>query len=138
MPEEIPGTKVVEVPITPPTLTAVIPPVTVTVIKDKETLPSGTVIPMPGDHPNIIQNVVTPFVAILVRAINLFLITLSGLITGGLTPAGSKLLGAPDFYHLILISAGFAVAPVGVGLIKDLITVFGKLEQKYPLGTGSI
>ena len=116
-------------------------PVTATIIGtgDASRLMSGTEAVTPDPHqPNVIVSVIQPAFAIFVRAINLFLVSLSGFVTGGLTPAGNKMLGAPDFYHLVLIGAGFAVAPVGIGLIKDLITVFGRLEQKYPLATGSI
>lgn len=133
-----PGTKIVEVP--PPT-TMALPPVPVTLIGTmKDIVPTtGTVATVASAaSPNLVVQVVTPFVAILVRAINLFLVSLSGFVTAGLTPSGSKMLGGPDFFHLIVIGAGFAIAPVGIGVIKDLITVFGKLEQQYPLATGSI
>lgn len=128
------GEKTVEAPpVVPPTI--VIPPVTLTVIGDKTSAPSGTVIQMPGSHPNIIQNVVTPIVAISVRFINTYLTMLVGLLGAGMT---TNALPASDFSHLVYKCATLSFAGAAFGFLKDLVTIFGKLEQKYPVATGSI
>lgn len=120
------------------TIPTTIEPVTVTVISgtaDGAPIPSGTVVPTPDHQPNLIVKVVTPIAAIVVRFINTFLTALLGILMGAMT---SDVIEASDFVHLVYKCAGLAVAGAGVGLIKDLITVFGKLEGKYPLATGSI
>lgn len=128
------GSKTIEVaPVPPPTV--VIPPVTLTVIGNSSTSPSGTVIQMPGNHPNYIQNVITPLTAIMIRFINTFLTTLLGILLGSMS---TGVIQGSDFIHLVIKCAGLSVAAAGVGLIKDCITIFGKLEQNFPLQTGSI
>src|SRR6266853_3408695 len=126
-----PGTKVVSEPPAP----AVIPPITLTVIGDKKDLPpSGTIIPTPDAQPNIITNVVTPLTAIFIRFLNTYLIMLVGLLGAGVT---TNALPASDFVHLVLKCATLSFSGAAFGFLKDLVTIFGKLEQKYPLSTGS-
>ncbi len=120
------------------TETTPIQPMTVTVISgtgDGAPIPSGTVMATPDHQPNLIIQVVGPIAAILVRFINTFLTALLGILMGAMT---SNVIQASDFIHLVYKCAGLAVAGAGVGLLKDLITVFGKLEGKYPLATGSV
>ncbi len=120
------------------TETTPIQPMTVTVISgtgDGAPIPSGTVVPTPDHQPNLIVNVVGPIAAILIRFINTFLTALLGILMGAMT---SNVIQASDFVHLVYKCAGLAVAGAGVGLLKDLITVFGKLEGKYPLLSGSV
>jgi hypothetical protein len=45
---------------------------------------------------------------------------------------------APDFAHLVLKCMSLAVAGAVVLSLKDLVTIFGKLEGKYPLLSGSV
>jgi len=101
-------------------------------------LTTGTVATTPDHHPNIVVNVVSPLVAIVVRFLNLFLTTLVGLVVAGMTPAGGKLLYTSDFVHLVALCASLALPGAAIGFGKDLITVFSRLEQKYPLLTGSV
>lgn len=98
-------------------------------------LPSnGTVLPTPGSQqPNVIVQVVSPIMVLLIRFITAYLTNLTGLISAGLTPAGGKLLYTSDFYHLVLTCASLALAGPGLGLLRDLLTIFSKLEAKYPL-----
>ncbi len=113
-------------------------PVTVTVVAsaDASRLQQGTVATTPGIHaPNIIVSVVPPILAVAIRFANAFLTALLGILTGAMA---SDIIPASDFLHLVYKCAGLAVAGAGVGLIKDLITIFGRLEQKNPLLTGSV
>lgn len=106
---------------------------------DGSKLESGAEAVTPGSHePNIVVTVVTPVFAILIRFINAYLTTFVGLVTAGMTPAGGKILYTADFYHLVLTCASLALAGPSLALFKDLVTVFGKLEQKFPLLTGSV
>lgn len=113
-------------------------PVVVAVIGtgDGAKLATGEVAITQGQHlPNVIINVVSPIGAVLIRFANTFLTTLLGLILGALA---SNIIPASDFLHLIIKCAGLSIAGAGVGLIKDCITILGKLEQKFPLLTGSV
>lgn len=124
------------------TRTSQIEPVPVSIIAQGENanhpLMSGITAVTPDHLPNIVITLVAPLMAVLVRFVNQFLTTLVGLVGAGMTPAGSHLLQAKDFYHLVLTCASLAVAGAGFGLLKDLVTIFGKLEGKYPLLTGSV
>lgn len=116
-------------------------PVQVAVIGtgDGRRLASGTEAITDGAHePNIVVTVVQPIAAITIRFVNVFLVQLVGLLIAGMTPAGAKLLYTTDFFHLLLTCASLAVPGAALGFFKDLVTVFGKLEQKYPLLTGNV
>lgn len=119
-----------------------IPPVMVTVIGGTgdggAPLTNGTVATTPDHQPNVITNVIQPAVAIAVRFGNVFGTTLVGLVVAGMTPSGGKLLYTSDFYHLVLTCASLALPAAALGLLKDLVTIFGRLEGKYPLLTGSV
>jgi hypothetical protein len=119
-----------------------LPPVAVTVIGGTgdggAPLTSGTIATTPDHQPNLVTTVITPIAAIVVRFVNQFLTSLVGLVMAGMTPAGGRVLQADDFLHLVLTCAGLSVAGAGLGLLKDLVTIFGRLEGKYPLLTGSV
>jgi hypothetical protein len=135
-------------PLAAPVLAPVITPVEVTVIGTQGTalatpsapapLTTGTIATTPDHQPNIVVNVVSPLVAILVRFLNLYLTTLVGLVSAAMTPAGGKLLYTSDFAHMVLVCASLALPGAAIGFGKDLITVFSRLEQSYPLLTGSV
>ncbi len=120
------------------TAEGLVPPVTVTLIGTKnDDIPApGTVAITPKDsQPNLIVNVVTPVAAIFIRFANAYLTTLIGLVTAGMA---TDIIPATDFVSLVIECAKLSLAGPGLSFGKDLITVFGKLEQKYPLLTGSI
>lgn len=96
---------------------------------------AGTIAVTPGQQPNVLINIVTPLMALGVRFANVFLTGLLGILTGAMA---TNVIQASDFLHLVYKCAGLAIAGAGMGLIKDLVTIFGKLEQKNPLLTGSI
>lgn len=98
---------------------------------------SGTVARTSAGQPNLLVNVVTPAVAIAVRAANAWLTTFAGLLTAAGIGVGSGAIGA-DFGTVLYGSAISAAVVAGLETIKNLITIFGKLENKYPLATGSI
>lgn len=113
-------------------------PVTVAIIGtgDGGKLPNGSIATTEGTHePNLIVQVITPVMAILVRLVNTYITILVGLVAAGMT---SNVIPAADFGHLVLKCAGLAVAGAAFGFLKDLVTVFGRLETKYPLLTGSV
>ena len=120
------------------TVTEVMPPVSVTVIGTGDGLVKGAKATTPPDQPNIVVNVVKPVVAISVRFGYLFLTTLVGLLVAGMTPAGGKLLYTTDFAHMLATCANLSLPVAGLGFLKDVITILGKLEGKYPLLTGGV
>lgn len=103
---------------------------------DASKLPSGTLAITPGAHqPDVVTHVVQPFVAIMIRFANAYLTMLVGLVSAGMA---TDIIPAADFLHLVASCAKLSLAGAGLGMLKDFVTVFGKLEQKYPLQTGNI
>jgi hypothetical protein len=103
-------------------------------------IPSGTTVmaQTPDHHPDLVVTFITPALAILVRFINTFLVQFVGLLVAAMTPAGGHLLYTSDFFHAVMVCANLALPGAGLGLAKDLVTIFGRLEGKYPLLTGSV
>jgi hypothetical protein len=113
-------------------------PVTVSVIStgDNSRLPTGTEAETPGAHqPNLVVQVVGPLMAISIRFVNVFLTSLLGILTGAMA---TDVIQADDFMHLLYKCAGLSVAGAVVGLLKDCITIFSRLEQKNPLISGNV
>jgi hypothetical protein len=129
-----------------PAIAPSIPPVEVTVIDGTGNggapLQSGTVLQTPDHQPNVIVNVVTPLVAIVVRVAFMFAKSMLGFMTIAMIPPGSnqvlQAIHGMDTWHLVVTSAGLAIAPTVYDFAQSLVTVLGKLEQKYPLMTGSV
>lgn len=120
------------------TISRPVEPVQVAVIGtgDGAHLPTGTEAITPGpNQPNVVVNVVTPLFAIFVRFMNVFLPVFLGVLTGAMA---TDVIPANDFLHLALRCASLSVAGASVSALKDIITIFARLEQKYPLLTGSI
>lgn len=118
----------------------VIPPIAVTVIGTEDSgigvpLTTGTIAATPDHQPNIVVHVIPPIVAIVVRFANLYVITLTGLLTAA---GATGVIKASDFWHLLLKCGGVALVPPALGMLKDLVTIFGQLEKKFPLLTGSV
>ena len=106
-------------------------------------LVTGTEAVTPLSHqPNLLTLVVSPLTAIGVRFISQFLTSIGGFLTLAMVPAGDnavlKAIQAADFLTLVYTAAGLSLAPAGLDLIKNLATIFGKLENKYPIMTGNV
>ncbi len=130
-----------------PVVPTQIPPVEVTVIgtgtgNGGTPIPSGTVLQTPDHQPNVLYNVISPARAIAVRVAFMFAKSVFGFMTLAMIPPGSnqvlQALHALDTWHIVVMSAGLAIAPTAIDLAQSLVTVLGKLEQKYPLMTGSV
>lgn len=98
---------------------------------------SGTVAKTPTGQPNLLVNVVPPLQAIAVRFVNSFLTTFLGLITAAGIGVSTNAVSA-DLATVVKASVVSALVVGGVEVVKSLVTIFGKLENKYPLATGSI
>lgn len=123
------------------TLSRPVEPVQVAVIGtgDGSKLATGMEAITPGAHePNLIVRVVGPTRAITIRFANVFLIQFVGLLVAGMTGPGAKLLYTDDFIHFATLCASLSIPGASLGFAKDLVTIFGRLEHKYPLLTGSV
>lgn len=99
-------------------------------------LTTGTTAITAAEHqPNLLITVISPIAAILIRFINSYLTVLVGLVAAGMT---SDVIPYTDFLDLLLRCAGLSVAGAGLGLLKDIVTVFSGLERRYPLQTGAV
>lgn len=120
------------------TIPTATPPVTLTVIGTGDGLVQGAVAKTPPDQPNIVVNIVTPIMAILVRFANFYGAALLGLLIAGMTPAGGKLLYTGDFFQLVTVCASLALPGALVSSIKDILTITKNLENRWPLLTGGV
>lgn len=116
-----------------------IAPMTVAVITgtgDGAQIPSGTEFQTPDHQPNVVVMVVTPIVAILIRAVNVFLNTL----LGGMGLVGvSSLTAMPTLaWASWKVAIVFAASAALVNVLQTCATIFGKLENKFPLMTGNV
>lgn len=127
-----------------PNSTIPIPPVQVTMVDSgirlagASPLTDGTIATTPDHQPNLRVTVIGPIQAIAVRFAYAFLTALVGLLVAAMTPAGGKLLYTSDFFSLLLTCGSLALPGAALGLLKDLVTIFGRLEAKYPLATGNV
>ena len=138
MPDPIPPDVLAEATDSKVTASRPVEPVTVAIVGtgDGSKMPSGTIATTAGAHePNVIVQVVTPLAALTIRFANAYVTTLLGLLTVGAT---TKALPAPDFAHLVVKCCSLSLAGPAVSLGKDLITILGRLERKYPLLTGNV
>lgn len=91
----------------------------------------------PGQQPNIAVQVIGPAVAILVRFLHVFGMTwLALMATGGAT--GQEILPWNDVAQLATKCAYAASITAGFGAAKDLVTLLGRLEQRFPFLTGQV
>lgn len=88
--------------------------------------------------PNLIVKVVPVALALFVRFGNAYFTTIVGIVTAGMTSYGQQIMPTSDFADLLYKSALLAISGPTVALLKDLVTIFGKLEGKFPLLTGNV
>lgn len=91
----------------------------------------------PAGTPNIAVHVIGPAVALLVRFAHLFGLTWLALMAlGGMT--GQEILPWTDLSQLATKCAYAASITAGMGAAKDIVTLLGKLEQRFPFLTGNV
>lgn len=96
---------------------------------------AGATAVTPPHLPNLAILVVSPLLAIVIRFVNSYLTVLVGLVAAGMT---SNVIPYTDFLDLVKQCAGLSIAGAGVGLLKDVLTIFTRLESKFPLATGNV
>ncbi len=117
------------------TVTEVMPPVSITVIGTGDGIVKGAKATTPPDMPNVVFNVVPAFVALAVRFGHTYVGMVVGLLGVSMT---SNALPATDFTHLLLKCCELALGGAVVLSLKDVVTIFGRLEEKYPLLSGGV
>lgn len=95
----------------------------------------GVVAVTPNHHADIVVQAISPIAALAIRFANAYLTTLVGLVTAGLS---TTVIPYHDFADLVWKCAGMSLAGPTISLMKDLLTIFGRLENKYPLATGNV
>lgn len=98
-------------------------------------IPDGMVAVTPDHHADVVTKVINPLTALGIRFANAYVTTLVGLLTVGMT---TEVIPAATFALLLWKCAGASLAGPGVSLLKDLVTILGRLENKYPLSTGQV
>lgn len=110
-------------------------PMQVTIIGtgDGSRLPTGTEAKTEGEHqPNVVMNVVTPIMAMLVRGTKAFMVSWLGIMpVAGMT----GIIPFTTFWDLTIKAAGLSV---GVGVMASgnmFLEILTKLDQKFPTWT---
>jgi len=103
-------------------------PVIVTVAANRA--PSSLTTMSAVGHPDVVIKVIQPVMIILVRAVRVFLQTLSGLVTAGMV--APKALPAADFLHLLTLCASLSLAPAAMCVVQNTIELLTQIDQKYP------
>ncbi len=118
-------------PVTPET-------VSVIGIADTSTLKSGTVAVTEDPHqPNMIINVISPLVALIVRFGYDWSTAFVGIAgAGGL--GGDKLIHHTDLLSLLQTAAIVSTCVAGLAAMKNAATIFSGLEKRFPLASGSV
>src|SRR5688572_22885280 len=96
-------------------ITEVMPPVSVTVVGTGDGLVKGAKAVTPPDQPNIVVNVVTPIVALLVRFLHTYIGMVVGLLGVSMT---SDAIPAADFGQLLWKCCGLAIGGAVVLSLK--------------------
>lgn len=84
----------------------------------------------PAGQPDIIVNVIGPALGLSVRFANIYVTTIVGLLGAGMT---TDVIPATDFKDLLWKCATLSVSAASLDFLKNLVTIFGRLEQKFPL-----
>lgn len=93
----------------------------------------GQTLDTPIGHPDIVVTVITPLVAILIRAAKAYIQTLVGLLAAGGLGMASSTLPAGDFAHTLKVCAGLSVASGVMSLLTNVSVLLTALGDKYPI-----
>jgi len=92
----------------------------------------GQTLATPPGVPDVLVKVVTPLVAILVRAAKAYLQTLVGLLSAAGLGMASSTLPAGDFIHTLKVCAGLSVASGVMSLLTNVTLLLTVLGDKFP------
>lgn len=123
----------------------VVDPIVVTAITvgDASKLPPKVEAKTEGAHmPDFIVKSFTPARALAVRFGYMYFFTLNGFLAPKFMPASTdpiiSAIQATPFHQLLQTGCLIALVPAVGSLLKDVGVVFTRLQQKYPLLTGSV
>lgn len=94
---------------------------------------SGQTLDTPLDQPDIVVTVITPLVAILIRASKAYLQTLLGLLSASAFGMASSVLPAGDFLHTLKVCAGLSVASGVMSLLTNVSILLTALGDRFPI-----
>lgn len=95
--------------------------------------PRGQSLQTPPGQPDIVVTVITPLVAILVRAAKAYLQTLTGLLSASAFGMASTVLPAGDFMHTLKVCAGLSVASGVMSLLTNISVLLTALGDRFPI-----
>ncbi len=93
----------------------------------------GQTLQTPHGQPDVVVTVITPIVAILIRASKAYLQTLLGLLAAGGLGMASNTLPAGDFLHTFKVCAGLSVASGVMSLLTNISVLLTALGDKFPI-----
>lgn len=93
----------------------------------------GQVLTTPYGQPDVVIKVITPIVAILVRAAKAYMQTLVGLLAAGGLGLATDTLPAGDFLHTLKVCAGLSVASGVMSLLTNVSVLLTALGDRFPI-----
>ena len=84
-----------------------------------------------ADSPNMIVQALSPFRVILIRTARVYLQSVLGFVTAGMTGVASGVLPV-EFAALFVLACKMAAATAAVTALQNFLELLGKLDQKYP------
>lgn len=93
----------------------------------------GQVLDTAFGHPDIVVTVITPLVAILIRATKAYVQTLLGLLAAGGLGMASSTLPPGDFVHTLKVCAGLSVASGVMSLLTNISVLLTALGDRFPI-----
>lgn len=93
----------------------------------------GQMLSTPHGYADIPIAVVTPLIAILVRAAKAYVQTLLGLLAAGGLGLATDTLPAGDFMHTLKVCAGLAVASGVMSILTNVSVLLTALGDKLPI-----
>lgn len=93
----------------------------------------GQTLQTPYGQPNVVLTVITPLMAILVRASKAYIQTLLGLLSASAFGMASTVLPAGDFMHTLKVCAGLSVASGVMSALTNISLLLTALGDKFPV-----
>ena len=93
--------------------------------------PATQLVETPAGHKDVVITFITPVVAIVVGFIVTFLtVLLAVMAAAGASP---DMIPFADFMQLVTKASKVALTGASINLLKDLLTLFTSLRQRFPL-----
>lgn len=108
-------------------------PVSRTVAISADALPHFQTLDTPLGQPSVVVKVITPIVAIVIRALKAYLQTLLGLLAAGGLGIASETLPAGDFVHTLKVCAGLSIASGVMSLLTNVSVLLTALGDRFPI-----